>query len=503
MGIEQHRLSGGGYVHLATWDDMKPTVHGAELQARAWNPNASRTGLAFYDSTVHYMRNDWAQQHMDVVPVALGDKPVLLFRNRESDTWHTAEALDIDHVQPWKQHLTDLGARSQADAHIGYNDVGNLRALPSAINRGRAAAERALGEGVGSDAWKDWSDRHFHFDPGADHAPFDPVRDAARRTTTRFQDWTMEDGRGVLSFDTRVEGKWFENQLAQQYRGTVSIDDGQDYYREIPLFECPATGQLVTRDGFDIDHVRPFEDVARATLEARGGVITKAEALDLYNDTGNLRLVSRGANCSHEWELDIHGEYLDRGEREHEEPENELDRAFVETGPDSPQDLQALDELRGWLDRHPQPAQDDAMHDDQRPVHVLQPRYALGNPRNPDSPLYNAIHAEVAGHDRQNGLGLSADETANVAAALTLAVRNEGWAQASGVAYNPQQQTFYAYTGQPDAWQHTEVSLQQGRQQPANDSGRELHQLRHDPQQAQPGVQAMDTQQRDGRPMAM
>lgn len=500
MGIEQQRLSGGNYVHLATWDDLRPTAHGAELQARAWNPNASRTGLAFYDSTVHYMRNDWAREHMDVVPVTLGDRSVLLFRNRESDTWHTAEALDIDHVQPWKQHLTDLGARSQADAHIAYNDVGNLRALPSAINRGRNAAERALEQGVGSDAWRDWSDRHFRFDPDAEHAPFDPVRDAARRTTTRSQDWTLEDGRSVLSFDTRVEGKWFEHQLSQQYRGIISMDAEPDYHREIPLFECPVTGQLVTRDAFDIDHIRPFEDVARTTLEARGGSITKAEALDLYNDTSNLRLISRAANCSHEWELDIHGEYLDRGEREHEEPENELDRAFVEFGPQSQEEHQAMDDLHAWLDRgpQPQPAQDDG-----GPVHVLQPRYALGNPRNPDTPLYNAVYAEVAGYDRQHRLGLSANETANVAAALTLAVRNEGWAETNGVAYNPDQRSFYAYTGQPDAWVYTEVGLQQGRAQSANDSGRELHQLRHEPQQAQPGAQAMDVQQRDGRPMAM
>ncbi|MBO7942251.1 hypothetical protein JTP77_041090, partial [Streptomyces sp. S9] len=123
--------------------------------------------------------------------------------------------------------------------------------------------------------------------------------------------------------------------------------------------------------------------------------------------------------------------------------------------------------------------------------------------RNPDTLLYNAAYAEVAGYGRQHGLGLSADETANISAALTLAVRNEGWAEVGGVTYNPQQRTFYAYTGQPDALLHVEVGLQQGRAQPANDSGRELHQLRHDPQQAQPGAQAMDVQQRDGRPMAM
>lgn len=499
MGIENRQLSGGGRVQLASWEELRPTAHGPDLQGRAWNPNASRTGLAFYDSTVHYMRNDWASRNMDVVPATLGEKSLLLYRNRDSDTWHSAEALDIDHVQPWKQHLTALGTRSQADAHMAYNDVGNLRALPSAINRGRAAAERALEEGTDSQAWQTWSRGHFHYDHGAAHPPFDPARDGARRTTTRFQDWTLDDGRASLSFDTRVEGKWFENQLSQQYRGSFTITSDQGYHREVPLFECPATGQLVTRDAFDIDHIRPFEEVASAALAERGGPISKAEALDLYNDTANLRLVSRSANCSHEWELDAHGEYLDRGDREHEEPENELDRAFIEFGPDTPEDHRALGEIRQWFDRQPPPLQ--PMHDDAEPVHVLQPRYALGNARNPDTPLYDQMHGQVVGQNLHHGLGLTPTETANVAAALTLAVRNQGWAGATGAVYN--QGHFHAYTGQQDAMLHTSVDLQAARATPANDSGRHLHELQQQnqqqAQQPQPGVQAMDVQQHHGR----
>lgn len=500
MGTFSQTLSNGqDQVQLAVWDDLRPTAHGAELQARVWNPNASRTALAFYDSTVHYMRNDWARENMDVVPVQAGDRNLLLYRNRESDTWHSAEALDIDHVRPWKQHLQHVGTHSQADAHMAYNDIDNLRALPSVINRGRTGAERALGQGLESDAWQNWSRGHFHFDPRAPHPAFDPASDGARRTTTRFQDW--DQGRASLSFDTRVEGKWFEHQLSEQYRATVPItrDDGRRY--DVPLFECPATGQLVTRDAFDIDHIRPFEAVARAALDANGGSITKAHALDLYNDTTNLRLVSRSANCSHEWELDQHGEYLDRGDREHEAPENDVDRAFVEAGPVSIEEHQALGELRRWIDREPpQPMQ----HDADAPVHELQPRYALGNARNPDTPLYDGLHAQVVNHNLRHGLGMSPTETGNVAAALTLAVRNEGWPNANGVAYNAQQQTFYAYTGQPDAMLHTEVSLQVGRGQSSNDSGRELHRLQQQNQQAQPsgGVQAMDAQQ-TGRSMSV
>lgn len=501
MGTFSQTLSNGqSSVQLAIWDDLRPTAHGPELQSRRWDPNASRTSLQFYDSTVHYMRNDWASQNMDVVQVQAGQRSLSLYRNRESDTWHSAEALDIDHVRPWKQHLHHVGTQSQADAHMAYNDVGNLRALPGVINRGRAGAERALGQGLDSEAWQTWSRAHFHFDPHAAHPPFDPVHDAARRTSTRLQDWNLEQGRASLSFDTRVEGKWFEHQLSEQYRCSVPItrDDGHRY--DVPLFECPATGQLVTRDAFDIDHIRPFEAVAREALDANGGSITKAQALDLYNDTANLRLVSRSANCSHEWELDQHGEYLDRGDREREEPENELDRAFVEAGPISHEEHLALGELRRWMEREPpQPMQ----HDAGEPVQQLQPRHALGNPRNPDTPLYNDMHAQVAGHNLRHGLGLSQAETDNLAAALTLAVRNEGWPGANGVAYNAQQGTFYAYTGQPEAMLHTEVSLQVGRGLPANDSGRELHRLQQQNQQAQSsGVQAMDVQQ-NGRSMSV
>ncbi|QWP75440.1 hypothetical protein J5226_17715 [Lysobacter sp. K5869] len=504
MGIENRQLSGGQRVQLASWDDLRPTAHGADLQSRGWDRNASRTGLGFYDSTVHYMRNDWARANMDVMATTLGDKSVLLYRNRASDTWHTAEALDIDHVRPWKQHLTDKGTRSQADAHMAYNDVGNLRALPTAINRGRTAADRALEGGTDSQAWQTWSRKHFHFDPEAAHPAFNPATDGARRTTTRAQSWTLEDGRSQLSFDTRVEGKWFENQLSRQYRGTVTIDGDGEYSRAVPLFECPVTRQLVTRDAFDIDHVRPFDDVARAELDRRGGSMTKAEALDLYNDTTNLRLVSRAANCSHEWELDINGEFIDRGDREHEEPEDDLDRAFVEAGPPTAEDDRALQELRELLNPRPQPQAMDE-EEDERPVIEVQPRYALGNVRNPDTPLYQALHGQVTAHNARESLGLNATETGNIAAALTLAVRNQGWDNANGVLYNAQRQTFYAYTGQPDAMLHTEVGLQAGRAQAAADSGRQLHELQQTRQQAQPAadVQAMDVTPQHGKPLTL
>ncbi|MGO4259007.1 XVIPCD domain-containing protein [Lysobacter sp. TAB13] len=489
MGTYQQSLSGGRQVELARWDDLSPPAHGEDLRQRPWNPNDSRTALAFYDSTVHYMRNDWARDNMDVLPVSAGQHNLLLYRNRETDTWHTAEALDIDHVQPWKQHLHDVGTRSMADAHQAYNDVSNLRALPAVINRARTSAERALDQGVDSPAWQDWSREHFHYDPAAPHPPFDPARDGARRTTTRDQAWTLEDGRAGLSFDTRVSGKWFEHQLSERYAGSVPINGEDGYSRQVPLFHCPATGQLVTRDAFDIDHVRPFEDVARERLERAGGSISKADALDLYNDTGNLRLVSRSANCSHEWELDARGEFRDR-----EAPETEHDRAFVEHGPVTREDQQALDMLPGLLDRRPRP-----LHavDPDAPVHQLQPRYVLSDPRNPDNGLFEQAKGHVGALNRDHGLGMNAAQLDNASAALALAAKQNRLPSIDGVT-DQQPGKLFAIHGHGESMQWAGVTTAEATAKPIQQSSREASQLAANVPapsnpQAQSQVSAMQT----------
>lgn len=448
MGTYRHPLSGGTEVQLATWDQMRPPVHGLELQQRAWNPNDSRTSLEFYESTVNYMRNDWARDNMDVIQVSAGQHNLLLYRNRESDTWHSAEALDIDHVQPWKQHLQDVGTRSMADAQAAYNDVSNLRTLPGVINRARTSAERALEQGTDSQAWRDWSSRHFDFDPNAAHPPFDPQHDGARRTSvTRDQNWSLADGRAGLSFDTRVSGKWFENQLSQCYVGSVPITGDNGYARQVPLFQCPATRQLVTRDAFDIDHVQPFEDVARLRLQQSGGSISKADALDLYNDTSNLRLVSRSANCSHEWELDAHGEYRDR---EYEAPETAEDRAFIDHSPISPEDQRALDMLPELLDRNPPPRQ--SMFDADAPVHHPQVRYALSDARNPDNDLFVQARQQVGALKDQHGWTMGQRELDNVSAALVVAAKQNQLASIDAVIYQ-QPDKLFATRGQGEAMQ--------------------------------------------------
>lgn len=468
MGTYKQTLSSNKAVELATWEGTQPPVHGPDLQSRAWNPNDSRTGLAFYDSTVHYMRNDWARQNMDVEPVRVGNQDLLLFRNRESDTWHTAEALDIDHVQPWKQHLGDLGTRSMADAHQAYNDVSNLRALPAVINRARTSAERALEQGVDSPAWQKWSKDHFHYDPDAPHPAFDPSRDGARRTTTRDQDWTLEDGRKGLSFDTRVEGKWFEHELSKRYACSVSISSPEGYERKIPLFNCPATGQLVTRDAFDIDHKRPFDDVVREKLDQSGGVITKAEALDLYNDTGNLRLVSRSANCSHEWELDAHGEYRDR-----EEPETQYDRDFVEHGPISRGDQRALDSLPAWLDRTPQPF---PPRDQNEPVHRPQIHYFLNDPRNPDNGLFEQAKTQVGALNTQGHWGMNETQVNNVSGALAVAAKQAHMPRIEGVTDN-KQGSLFATNGHGESMQWAGVDTRTAMATPLSASSQEVNRM--------------------------
>ncbi|KRD77088.1 XVIPCD domain-containing protein [Lysobacter sp. Root983] len=309
------QLHGGGRVTLVKWEDEAPTQHGDDLQAKAWNPSHPRKGVGFYESTIDYMRNDWAIEHMSPTKASKDGKHLLLFHNAATDTWHSADALDIDHARKWKEHLTALKVDNYADANRAYNDVGNLRLLPSPVNRARESFETMLEEhGNDSPQTKAWVKKHFAFDPDAAHPAYDAESDLARRTVaTTGRDWDSSEGRKGLSFDTRVLDKWFDHQLKESYAGSVEMTSPTTgKVTAVPLFHCAASGQLCTRDALDIDHEVPFEILAKEMVKyAEGGVATKANALDAFNETSNLRLVSRSANSSHEWELDQFGNYRD------------------------------------------------------------------------------------------------------------------------------------------------------------------------------------------------
>lgn len=313
MGSQQATLSNGRTVMLADWHDMRPPQHGDSLLNKPWDRSHDRTGLAFYESTVNLMRNEQAVERMPSVVFTHENKTYRLFMNETTGTWHSPEALDIDHVKEWKQHLVDKRVSNYADANMAYNDTDNLRLLPSSYNRSRNKVDRLLEGGLDSPEWRKWLKENAEFDPNATHREFDPVKDKARRQqSTLNATWSPEDGRGELRFDTRVKSVWLENELSKRYALTVDIPDADtgELAYSVPLFYCATTGQLVTRDAFDIDHRRPISDVLQEMCENSGtGTISKAAALDAYNDVGNLQLVSRSANCSHEWERDALGQF--------------------------------------------------------------------------------------------------------------------------------------------------------------------------------------------------
>ena len=331
------RLHGGGRVVLVKWEDEAPPQHGAELQAKAWNPSHPRKGVGFYDSTVEYMRNDWAQAHMSPTHVSVGKQDLLLFHNAATDTWHSSDALDIDHARQWKDHLSALRVDNYADANRAYNDVTNLRLLPAPINRARASFETMLETHGGDSAQsKAWVKKHFAFDPDAPRPAYDEERDLARRTAaTTDREWDPSEGRKGLKFDAGVLNKWYDGQLKQSYAATVRMTSpttGQ--VADVPLFRCGASQQLCTRDALDIDHRVPFEILAVEMVKyAEGGKLSKANAADVYNETSNLRLVARGANSSHEWELDRSGGYRDKQKPERPgEFDGFIDRSGLDAG---------------------------------------------------------------------------------------------------------------------------------------------------------------------------
>ncbi|WP_363800209.1 XVIPCD domain-containing protein [Lysobacter firmicutimachus] len=427
MGYEfkTKQLQSGQSVQLVSWDDRPLTDH-RELQHKPWLPTDTRASVGFYDSTVEYMRNDWARQHMQPQAAHLEAGSVLLYYHGDSKTWHSTDALDIDHVSQWRDHFGALGVANHAEAHMAYNDVSNLRMLPSVINRARDCADNVLTQyGADSQEWRTWVEQRFAFDPNAHHPAFDPDRDQARRTQgTLGTAWSPDEGRTGLSFDTRVVGKWFEAELKNAYAGSVPMRNHQGEVQEVPLFRCAASGQLCTRDALDIDHKVPFELLSQKMLEhAPNGQLSKADALDAYNDVSNLRLVSRSTNSSHEFEVDIRNEY-----RDHEEPERP-------------------GEFDDFIDR-------DAMDVDLDPVVAQQARELGRNYRpmpwlnehgHPDKALYDDVLNKLGQTDF--GRNMSDTQRENAAGALVFAVRNERMGSVDAVAQSLDGQALFAVQG--------------------------------------------------------
>lgn len=422
----RHLNHGGNTVKLASWQDQTPPVHGETLVGKGWDDGKPRKGMYFYESTVNFMRNDWAHENMrpmnfdlqvpTTIDVGFGQQVrgteqhrVTLFYSEATDSWHTTHALDIDHQKEWKKHLVAKGVDNYADAHMAYNDVDNLRMLPSVHNRSRDKLDRIIDEhGLESRQFKAWRRENLDFDPNAPHPPFDPDRDGVvRRASTRDTEWGVEDGRKGLTFDTRVKRIWMDHELSKIYAGSVKVEDqenGKQY--TIPLFRCPATHQLVTRDAFDIDHKQPISEVLRQMCEdSDDGKITKADALDAYNDIGNLRLVNRSANASHEWELDIDGDY------------------------DGDYDF-GVDDTRDMFDDSPQPLR---MNEPDHP-HFAMFKQALEG-------MYRVAPPDVT--------GMTNLEYENAASSLVCAAIGEGLGRIDEVVYNRDNQNLLAVEGRP------------------------------------------------------
>lgn len=313
--VHQVALKSGQSVYLPEWRGLKPPEHGDTLSNAAFNPKTGERPQ-FYDSTAEWMRNEGANRTLPGANVSLQNQHLRLFYFPTTKTWHASDALDVDHKTPWRDHLEAKGATNRADAVRAYNDIENLRVVPSVYNRARDSADAVLTKhGKDSKQWQTWVGDRLGFDPSVVYPAFDPERDVARRTkATTSQPWTDEHTRSDVRFDTRVLDKWFNHALKDAYAGSVEVKNPESGKPEkVPLFRCAASKQLTTRDALDIDHEIPFEIVCDKMREMfPKHVLSKADMLDVYNDTSNLRLVTRGVNSSHEYELSTGGQWRDK-----------------------------------------------------------------------------------------------------------------------------------------------------------------------------------------------
>ena len=399
--FEDVDLKSGKSVTLVSWEDLSPPEHGAKLRNKPWTDRDTRSSVGFYDSTVEYMRNDWAWENMHPQKVELEQGRVVLFHNAQTDSWHSTDALDIDHKTQVLEHFDNLGVRNHADAHRAYNDIGNLRMLPAVVNRARDSADLVYDTyGANSPEWQEWVDKRMGFDAKADHPSFDEDSDLARRTAkTTGAKWEPEDGRKGLAFDAKVAGKWYEAQLQQAFVGYAKmVSPTTGNVSEVPLFKCDASGQLLTRDALDIDHRIPFEILAEEMMKyADGGVASKANALDAYNETSNLRLVGRSANSSHEWELNNLGQFRDDVEIKPMRGDYREDQLVLPGG--------MRDEIRKTVQQGFDGigSMREGSFGGQQPFGMPQPQQAilLNDGRHPDNPLYcnalKCVQAEYTG----------------------------------------------------------------------------------------------------------
>ena len=480
-------LGSGKHVFLPEWQGLQPPKHGEALHQAAYNP---RTGERpqFYDSTAEWMRNDGAQRTLPGANVSLENQHLRLFYFPTTKTWHASDALDIDHVTPWREHLLAKGVDNRADAARAYNDIDNLRVVPSVYNRARDSADTLLKTHTAdSKPWQDWVTTRLGYDAAVASPAFDPDRDLARRTkTTTGQPWTDDHVRSDLSFDKRVLDTWFNHALQEAHAGAVQVPNPETGKNdEVHLFRCAGSRQLTTRDALDIDHEIPFEIVSEKMRELfPNHVLSKADMLDVYNDTSNLRLVTRGVNSSHEYERGTDGHWRDTFA-----PEKPGEFAkFIEDGP-------PLDEKASRLIKEHFSGKDVALPKaaSDAPVNMMIPRRS-GDPDNlqpqslqtlaaanaaltrPESP-YHGIYGKVSGvvdtlaeSDPRfyasmkfflNGNNPAPGHIENIATSLIAAAKEGHMTRIDAIVTNPQRTSLFAIqsNGQGDVLNRVEVPL--------------------------------------------
>lgn len=509
----KHTLENGKDITLVdSWNGIARPEHGSKLLNQDWDSSAKRTGLSFYESTDEYMRNDWANANMHPRSGRIEGQVVTLFFHEKTSSWHSADALDIDHVRPWKAHLLDRDVANQAEANMAYNDVSNLRLLPSALNRARDSADTIFDtHGVDSQQWQQWCQKRFGFNPDAPVPTYDPVGDLAQRQNRTINaEWTDKNSRSDLSFDTAVKEKWFESALANSFVRTVSLENPvkPGEFTEVPLFRCAATNQLLTRDAFDIDHQVAFESLLKVLPDhTNGETLSKAHVMDAFNDTSNLRLISRSANSSHDFELNQFNDFKDMSEIKPER-KGEFDGLMAK----GKRDVESMDEdtrrelnhamgdinegKRRMVDQYWAQQNGPTIGQNNAQPPPLLPQIPLNHQSHPHNPQFQHVLAQIENLNPPSPQLKTPTQQENMASSLMVLAKHEGLRSIDHVVWNNDRSLLVAVSGPLDSEQSrisflrpeegNGRSVMQNTQSLAEVEQRQLAQAQFGPQQQKP-----------------
>lgn len=237
------------------------------LRMRPWTADMARPG--FYDATIEAV---YARLRSGMATMPDG-RSQLMFQCPVTTQWGPFDAFDIDHAVPWREFLDHVQPETEADAHMAYNDLRNLRAIMSGANR----SGDYNGESDGSDDGSGGGDSFIDEDG--------PIPPEARRGLdeylSQFPHWRAANAsRAASAGDARGVGSARRAASSDHALSAARAPDVADAARAADAGDLPLSGAKRRRTG-ELLRAGEGEEAGAAAQGAGDGLSVLADASEI------------------------------------------------------------------------------------------------------------------------------------------------------------------------------------------------------------------------------